>query len=72
VLAFGDELLDLTLPGADANSALWSMRKHADLELWCTPGRRNLAVAFCCCWPRLRLRPELQRLAGAVARACRT
>ena len=46
VLAFGLELLDMTPPGADADSALWSMRKHADLELWCTPGRRDLAVAY--------------------------
>jgi hypothetical protein len=56
VLAFGDELLDLVLPGD------WGLR-------WRSPGGRNFAAA--CLLPRAEaaLRQDLQRPADAAKRA---
>lgn len=63
MLAFGHELLLILLTGADADSALWSMRKHADLELWRTPGRQ--ARLYLLPLAEAALRPALQRVTGA-------
>jgi hypothetical protein len=59
VLAFGDELLDLELPG---DKYKWL---PGDDHKWRTPGGRNFAAAYLLPLAEAALRPELQRLADA-------
>jgi hypothetical protein len=56
VLAFGDDLLDLELPGE------YGLR-------WLQPGGRIFAASYLLPHPEAALRQELQRLADAAKRA---
>ncbi len=69
MFAFGDELIDLKLPGFAFGDELIDLELPGNDSQWLSQGGRDMAAAKLLPRAEAALRQELQRLADAAKRA---